>query len=128
YFPAICATSLRQAGEEVSLPGTRKKVLATCFHHSECYITGECLVDTQNLHPLLSDGKLVFIMFSISTAGASQDVCDLLLFLQCPKPNAKQMSSSQIIWHSQGTARCAALPSRCSKNILTAVSANKTVR
>lgn len=55
----------------------------------------------------------------------SQHVCPSFLFLQCPKPNDK-MSSSQIIQHSWGTARCAPLLSRCSKNILTRVSAKKT--
>lgn len=74
-----------------------------------------------------ADCKLAFIMFPISTAGASQDVCPSFLFLQCPKPNDKQMSSSQIIQHSWGTAHCAALPSRCSSNILTAVFTKKTV-
>lgn len=65
-------------------------------------------------------------MFSISTAGASQDVCPPFLFLQCSKPNGKQMWSSQIIRHFWGTARGAALPSMCSKNILAALSAEKT--
>lgn len=66
-------------------------------------------------------------MFSISTGSTSQDVCSSFLFLQGPKHSDKQMSSTQIIQHFRGTPRCSALPSGCSKNILTAVSAKKTV-
>lgn len=219
------ATSLRQVSEEVSLPGTSKKVLANCFHHSECYLTGESLGETQNFrvhcsardtsrlgvtmqtgdtstfaatsgkrttvfllpalhhrgtqdHSLwLSTIKLRLVgsrswnggtpapleqtrqrnipmkglanslpnVAALSRAGdqqlmanwcsscfpSAQRVPARMLVLHSSSYNALNQTPnkccSQIIWHSWGTARCADLPSRCSKNILTAVSARKTV-